>query len=63
MGYAEDYKRSAIVTEYGINGEIRSQWRYVGVWPSSINFGDLSRDDLTKKTIDMTLSYDKAYLL
>lgn len=63
MGYASDYKRTAIITEYTINGEVRSRWEFRGVWPSSISFGDLSRDGTDKKSLSMTLTYDKAWLV
>lgn len=63
MGYAADYKRSAKVTEYNINGEIRSVWQFEGVWPTNINYGTLTREDVAKKSISATLSYDRARLL
>jgi hypothetical protein len=63
MGYAEDYKRSAKVTEYSINGDVRSVWQYEGVWPSSVNYGGMDREDVTKKTVSVTLSYDRGRLL
>jgi len=63
MGYAADYKRSAKITEYNINGEVRSVWQYEGVWPATINYGGLSREDVTKKSVSVTLSYDRGRLL
>lgn len=63
MGYAEDYKRTAYITEYSINGDVRSQWEYKGVWPSSVNFGSLSKENVDKKSVDVTLTYDKAWLV
>jgi hypothetical protein len=63
MGYAADYKRSAKITEYNINGEIRSVYQYEGVWPMRVDYGSLSREDVNKKSVSMTLSYDRAKLL
>lgn len=62
MGYAADYKRTATITEYNINGEIRSVWEFEGVWPTNINFGDLTREDVNKKSVTVTLAYDRARL-
>lgn len=62
MGYAEDYKRTAVITEYGVNGEKRSGWILTGVFPQSVNYGDLDRESVDKKTINMNLSYDKGWI-
>jgi hypothetical protein len=63
MGYAQDYKRSAKITEYNINGEVRSVWQFEGVWPSNVKYGEMTREDITKKSISVTISYDRARLL
>ena len=62
MGYAEDYKRDAEIVEYNVNGTIRSRWHYQGIWPSSVNYGSLDKENVDKKTIDVTFSVDKAWL-
>ncbi len=63
MGFAEDYKRSAKVTEYNINGEVRSVWQYEGVWPSVVSYGAMDKEMIDRKTISVTLSHDRARLL
>ena len=63
MGYADDYKRTAKVTEYNINGEIRNVFEFQGVWPMRIDYGSMSREDVNKKSVSVTLSYDRARLL
>lgn len=63
MGFQDEYKRSAKITEYNINGEVRSVWQYEGVWPSAVNYGGMDREMLDKKTISVTLSYDRGRLL
>lgn len=62
MGYAADYKRTATITEYNINGTIRSVWEFEGVWPTNVNYGDLTREDVNKKSVSATLAYDRARL-
>lgn len=63
MGYAEDYKRTIYVYEYNVNGTIRSKWQFSGCYPSSVNYGSLDKENVDKKTIDVTISYDKAWLV
>ena len=63
MGYAINYKRSAKLIEYGINGEIRSVWQYEGVWPSVVNYGGMDKEMVDRKTISVTLTHDRGRLL
>lgn len=63
MGYAESYKRTAKLTEYNINGEVRSVWQYEGVWPSVVEYGSMDKEMVDRKTISVTLSHDRARLL
>ena len=63
MGYAADYKRTAKIVEYNINGEIRNVWQFEGVWPQNVNYGSFTREDVAKKSVSITLSYDRARLL
>lgn len=63
MGYAQDYKRTARITEYGLNSEVRAIWQLEGVWPSSCRFGELAMDDGSKKSINVTLTYDRGNLM
>ena len=61
MGYAADYKRAVILVEYDKNGTARARWRFQGCFPSTVNYGNMNRDSVEKKVIDVTLSVDKAY--
>lgn len=61
MGWVDQYKRDVIVTQYGPDGTFERKWQFIGAWPSSINYGELSGESSDKKNITITLSYDKAY--
>lgn len=63
MGWVSDYKREMIVTQRGPDGTYMRQWKYEGVWPSAVSYGELSNDSSDKKLISLTLSYDRAYRL
>lgn len=60
IGLAINYKREAYLYEFAPDGSNERQWTLKGVWPSSIEFGDMSYDDDGAKMISMTLSVDKA---
>lgn len=61
MGWVEDYKKTASITEYGPDGTYRRSWTLLGAWPSSVNYGEMSSENADKKTISVTLEYDNAY--
>lgn len=63
IGWAQDYKKVAYVYEYAPDGTNTRVWELKGLWPTSIDFGDLSNESPDKKTMTMTLSYDNAYPL
>lgn len=60
-GYASDFKCDALVKEYSPNGDFLRAWRYVGVWPSAIEYGEMNYENGEEKTLAVTLTYDKAY--
>lgn len=61
MGWVSDYKRDMVVVLHGPDGSYLRSTRYVGVWPSSVSFGELSNESADKVMVTMTLSYDRAY--
>ena len=61
VGYAEDFKCNATVTEYSPSGDKLRKWSIIGCWPSSVEYGDLSYDDANEKQMTITITYDKAY--
>lgn len=61
VGKAKKYKKSATIELVGPNNEDSRYWTLEGVWPSSLDMGeiDMSSDDMVK--ITMTLACDKVY--
>ena len=60
IGFAADYKKPAYVTQYAPDGTILRVWNLEGVWPSAVDYGQVSYDSPGVKTINITLQYDKA---
>lgn len=60
MGWVDEYKRQMTVTQYGPDGTYNRTWKYTGVWPSSINFGNMDSEGTDKKVMQLTLEYDNA---
>ena len=62
VGWAKNYKRTARIIQYGPNGEVTRGWKLEGVWPTSLDLGDLDYSSGDKKQITMNLSVDTAYI-
>ena len=60
IGFASDYKKDAYVTQYAPDGSLHRVWILEGVWPSAVDYGQVSYDNPGAKTISITLQYDKA---
>ena len=60
IGFAFDYKKPAKVTQYAPDGTLVRVWNLSGVWPSAVDYGQISYDSPGVKTISITLQYDKA---
>lgn len=60
IGFAADYKKPAYVTQYAPDGSLLRVWELEGVWPSAVDYGQVSYDSPGVKTINITLQYDKA---
>lgn len=60
IGFAADYKKPAYVTQYAPDGSLLRVWILEGVWPSAVDYGQVSYDSPGVKTINVTLQYDKA---
>jgi hypothetical protein len=60
IGWAADYQKEAIVYQYSPDGTVSRKWKLFGVWPEAVNFGQLDMETSDKKTIAMTLRYNKA---
>jgi hypothetical protein len=60
IGWAENYKTTATIYEYSPDGSVSRSWKLYGVWPQSVNYGELGYENSEKKTMQVTLSYDYA---
>ncbi len=61
IGWAADYKKNGTVYEYSPDGSVNRKWKLEGIWPNSVNYGDMDYNNADKKIITATLSCDKAY--
>lgn len=60
VGWAQDYQRQATIYQYSPDGLVSRKWSVIGLWPTNIDFGDMSYETADKKTISMTVRYYKA---
>lgn len=60
IGFAYDYKKTAKVSQYAPDGTLVRVWNLKGVWPSAVDYGNISYDSPGVKSISITLQYDKA---
>ena len=61
VGLAFNYKMDARVVQYAPDGSMERTWKLQGVWPSSVDYGAVDYTSQgAKKTISITLEYDKA---
>lgn len=60
IGFAADYKKEAKVTQCAPDGTLLAVWDLTGVWPSAVDYGQISHDSPGVKTVNITLQYDKA---
>lgn len=63
VGWAKNYKKDATIIQYGPNGEVLRKWQCSGVWPTSLDLGEMSYEGSDAKSITMNLSVDEAYLV
>ena len=62
IGWAANYKKQGEVVEAGPDGTFYRTWKYEGIWPSAVNFGELNHEATTDvRRIEMTMQYDRAY--
>lgn len=61
VGLAFNYKKDARVIQYAPDGSMERTWKLIGVFPIAVNYGTLDYSSGGAiKTIEVTLSYDKA---
>lgn len=56
----ETYGGSALLSLYDGCGEVMETWKLTGVWPTSVNFGDLDYSSSEEVTIELTLRFNDA---
>jgi len=57
------FKRPAFLTMLDGQGGVLEQWRFDNAWCQDVNFGDLDMAGSDVMTIDITLRYDRAYII
>jgi hypothetical protein len=57
------FKRPCFITLYDGGGGLLEQWQFDNAWCQDVNFGDLDMGTSDVMMIDMTLVYDRAYLI
>lgn len=62
IGFAVDYKKTAKITQYAPDGTYLRVWNVEGLWPSAVDYGNISYESSGVKTISITLQYDKCTL-
>lgn len=62
VGLVEDYKKTAILTEYTPDYQVVRVWKLYGVWVSSIKEDGFDYENGGKNTVSCTLEYDKAVI-
>lgn len=63
IGWSNSYKKTCYVVQYGPNGEVVRKWQCDGVWPTSLDLGELDYSSGDKKQITMNLSVDNAFIV
>lgn len=65
LGLSQDFKKNNNVSLELFDGcgEILESWKFESVWPQDIQFGELDMDVSDILTCDLTLRYDRAYLI
>lgn len=58
--FAYEYKKDAKIIQYAPDGTYQRIWDLEGVWPSAVDYGQISYDSPGVKSISITLQYDKA---
>ena len=57
------FKRPCWLTLYDGTGNLIEQWQFDNAWCQDVNFGEMDMSNNDVMFIDMTLVYDRAYLI
>jgi hypothetical protein len=62
IGWAARYKKNGSVTESGPDGTNLREWKYEGIWPSQVEYGELNHESTTDvRRINIQIQYDRAF--
>lgn len=57
------FKKNATLEMLNGCGDVIESWRYENVWPQIVEFGELDMASMDYVVIDLTLRYDRAFLI
>jgi len=57
------FKRNAVLCMYDGCGKVTEKWKYENCYPREVNFGDLDMADMSLVLLEISLRYDRAYLV
>jgi hypothetical protein len=57
------FKRKCTLEMYDGCGNVIEKWNFENAWPQNIEFGELDMSASDVMTIDLTLRYDRAYVI
>lgn len=61
IGWASVYKKNATFYEYAPDGTNPRVWKLIGMWPSTMTFGEFGYESGDKRQISTTLQVDQSY--
>jgi hypothetical protein len=59
LGFARNYKKSALISQLQPDGNVLREWELNGVWPQAINFGTLDQSGNDRVSVEVTLRADQ----
>jgi hypothetical protein len=57
------FKKTGFLDLYDGCGKVIETWKFENIWPNNIEWGELDMSDNSYVTVDLTLRYDRAYLI
>jgi hypothetical protein len=58
-----NFKKDGVLCLYNGCGAVVEQWKYENCYPQAVNFGDLEMSEMKIVVMDVTLRYDRAYIV
>lgn len=60
---AGQFKQTCLLEMYDGCGSVLEQWQFENAWPQAIEFGELDMGNSEVLTVDLTLRYDRAFVV